>query len=166
LDWCAATLQPGGRLRAEANLGAQGFSCYSPRFFDDAVKTVTDLFPGYILIKLNRLFWRSIEGTRGVSSVVKMGDEPCLTNSAEIGKIRALEGLDGLVRLPRMMPPRRFRRDQQVKLLHGGPLASCHGKTVIYQGHLPEQRCQVLLHILGRGVSLVVREEDLAALPT
>lgn len=164
MDWCAATLQPGGRSRAEANLGAQGFGCYSPRFFDEAVKTVTDLFPGYILVKLNNLFWRSIEGTRGVGSVVKMGDEPCLTDDAEVDKIRGLEGPDGVVRLPGMMPRRRFSRDQQVKLMRGGPLSSCHGQTVIYQGHLPEQRCQVLLHILGRGVSLVVREEDLAAL--
>ena len=161
--WCAATLQAGGRSRAEANLGRQGFAPYSPRCLADDGTEAVDLFPGYILIDLRGLEPRPIEATRGVGRLVRLGDKVCLAGDEEIGKIKAAEGPDGLVRRPRILKPRRFRPEQAVKLHHGGPHSAFHGSIVIYQGPLPGERASVLLHILGRGVPLVVREDDLAA---
>ena len=149
-------------MRAEPNLEAQGCECYSPRFFCELTKTVHDLFPGYLLVNPNSAPLESIGYTRGIASLVSMGDYVCQIPNSEVQKIKVQEGADGLVRLPRVSAQRRFRPGDRPKLIRG-PFATNHGSTVIYQEHLPDERCAVLLHILGRGVRILVQEEDLVA---
>lgn len=162
LVWTAATLQPGGTVKATKNLEAQGFESYTPRHYCHLSRKVMPLFPGYVLVKLGTLFDESIKYTRGIAGVVQMGLIWCVAPDSDIQKIKDLEGPDGLVRLPRMLEQRKFASGGRARLVRG-PMSTNHGSLVIFQDYLPEERCSVLLHILGRGVRIVVQEEDLVA---
>lgn len=160
--WTAATLQPGGLVKATKNLDAQGFENYAPRHYCHLARKVMPLFPGYLLVKMGTAFDEAIKYTRGIAGVVQMGLVWCQAADSEIQKIKALEGPDGLVRLPRMLEQRKFGPGGRARLVRG-PMSTNHGSLVIFEEYLPEERCAVLLHILGRGVRIVVQEEDLVA---
>ncbi len=82
--WYAVYTLPNREAFAQSQLGAQKFRTFLPRCVKSVrhvhqVKTVlAPLFPRYVLIALNlhRDRWRSVNGTRGVSSIVTQNGLP------------------------------------------------------------------------------------------
>jgi transcription antitermination factor NusG len=155
------TLQPGGLTKAQDNLKAQSFEPYAPRFFGDFGKPEF-LFPGYLLVKF-QAEWGPIRSTRGIANVLMEGLRPGLIKDEEVDRWKDAEAPDGLIRLPRVLTQPRFRNGQRLRLVNGS-LAGNRGSTVIYQNQEPQERCAVLMRLLGKQLSVVVREEDLVAL--
>jgi hypothetical protein len=74
-------------------------------------------------------------------------------STSTLEKIRALEGADGMVALPRL------REGQQVRI-KGGLMA---GQTGLHAGQRPQDRSKVLIAYLGRLVPVLIDNAYLEA---
>jgi transcriptional antiterminator RfaH len=80
--WYLVQVRPNSTARAARNLLRQGFSVFSPKIERTAKRCnsfytqTRPLFSGYIFVQThqNPLAWRSINGTFGVSRLVRFGD--------------------------------------------------------------------------------------------
>lgn len=165
--YAVATLQPNGDRLASENLGRQGFESYSPRFYCNLLRKIQPLFPGYIIVKLTDA-WRSVNGTRGVGSLIMSGEVPSPLDETVVEGIRRAEGAGGLVVLTRLPGYRgrgeqsRFRIGQKIKV--DRPHSVWDGRVVVYDGMASKDRCFVLLSFMGQKVRTKVPEVDLIAL--
>lgn len=141
--------------KAETNLTRQGFESFAPRFLPPRARTPQLLFPGYRFVRI-RDVWRSIMGTLGVSRLIMAGERPELVPEADIERLQALQGEDGLVRLPERP---RFAQGDKVHIEAG---AFCDWSG-LYDGQASQDRCFVLLSIMGRSVRATIHGGDLAA---
>jgi hypothetical protein len=87
-----------------------------------------------------------------------------MISDEKVLEIRATEGPDGLIREALIDAGPKFPRGRRVRLLPRARLAGNKGSIVTFQERTSEERCSVLLRLLGREVSLVVREDDLVAI--
>lgn len=161
--WAAAVLQPGGLKTAQLNLERQSFESYSPRLYCPVERQEVPLLAGYLLVKLTEA-WGSIKSTRGIASLVMVGSQLGLINDDEVALIKSKEGPDGLIRPHRIDAGPRFPAGRRVRLLPRSRMAGNKGSIVTYQAAKPDEHASVLMRLLGRNISLVVREEDLVAL--
>lgn len=161
--WAVGVLKAGGRKVAQENLKAQSFETYSPRLYCSETMREVDLFPGYILIRAIGDMGAA-QYTRGIASLVRMGSHLSLVTDTEIDRIRFQEGQDGVIRPPPTYAPPRFRRRQRVRLLPRAHMAGNRGSIVTYLHATAEERCKVLMRLLGRSVPLEVLEGDLVAI--
>jgi transcriptional antiterminator RfaH len=125
-----------------------GFEVYAPRICSQRVVngrriTFTPLlFPPYVFVWIE-LQWHAAAYAPGVASLVRNGDGgPAHVSPALIDALRAREGSDGLIVLPK---PRGLRAGDQVKVTTG-PFA---GQLGLYAGMRARQRAGVLLMLLG-----------------
>lgn len=162
--WAVANLQPNGLRQAQLNLGRQDFESYAPRYFCPDSRRAELLFPGYLLILIVDV-WRSLLGTRGISSLIMSGGSPSELSDDVVAKLRDCTGPDGLVVVPSLKrgSGRPYRREGTPLMVHDRR-SNFFGKHAIYQESLPGERCAVLLRLLGRSVRTEMREGDLAAI--
>lgn len=161
--WVVANLQPSGLVQAQSNLERQAFESYAPRFYCPASHKVLPLFPGYLLILIKDK-WKSILGTRGVSSLIMSGEKPGTVSDKVVSNLRECTGADGLVAVPSLKQGsgRPYRREGTRLMVHDRQ-SNFFTQYAIYQESLPGDRCAVLLQLLGRQVRTEMREGDLAA---
>jgi len=161
-DWGVAMTLPLSERLALRHLENQGFICYLPRLVEYVVvrgKRVAReqvMFSRYLFVQIAGR-WRSILGTRGVKSLVMIGEQPALIDEKIIEDIRKQEREDGLIKLPPR--PSKFFPGQHVRV-ESGLFA---GETGIYEGMTSQQREVVLLSMLGRKVRATIAAEDLSA---
>jgi transcriptional antiterminator RfaH len=100
------------------------------------------LFPPYVFVWIE-LQWRAAAYAPGVSSLVRNGDGgPAHVSPALIDALRAREGRDGLIVLPK---PRGLHAGDRVRVT-AGPFT---GQFGLYAGMRARQRAGVLLTLLG-----------------
>jgi transcription elongation factor/antiterminator RfaH len=162
--WYAVHTLPFAEERAEAQLHRQGFRTFQPKRHKTVrharkLRTVeAPYFPRYlfIILDLDRDQWRSVNGTFGVSRLVMRGDEP---HPVPRGVVEALvESADerGVLRLGHNL-----KLGGRVRLL-AGPFA----EQLAVLDHLDDAgRVQVLLHILGRQVTISTEAKHVLPLP-
>jgi transcription antitermination factor NusG len=131
-----------------------GFATYLPRTTvrdrNHAIRTVP-LFPSYLFVRVTAR-WTPITATVGVIRLLRSGEAPARLPDRVLLDLQARE-VNGIVQLPPL------RRGQAVRLIRG----AFRGQLAIYQGMSGRARERVLLTLLGRQVSTVIRVGDAVA---
>jgi transcriptional antiterminator RfaH len=157
-----ARLVPGREALALHCLGLTGYETYLPRLRERRVShgrriTVTPpLFPGYCFIWIT-LQWHSARWAPGVASIIRGGECPAKVPDTVIAEIRSRE-VDGLINLPKPLSAPGLRPGARVKIL-GGPFC---GFVATLVGLRPQQRCEVLLQLLGSQQRVMLPKGDIA----
>jgi len=147
--WTVAKTEPNRENFATEMLGQRGFETYSPRIAERITRrrrqiTVErSLFATYIFVVIVDR-WYDARWCPGISKVLLGADgTPEKVPPAVVTGLKAREGRNGLIQLPRRPP---FRLGDRVKVLRG-PLAGLSG---LYQGQRSHERIAILLAALGR----------------
>lgn len=163
MSWGVVLTQPNSERRALEHLTAQAYDCYAPRFKTTTVRAgrkVTRehwLFSRYLFVRIQER-WRSIFGTRGVSTLIMNGDKPALMPQHEwatIDAMRLQELNAGAINLRAM---EKFYAGQKLHVMDGQFI----GLDVIYAGMSRHDRVNVLLSVLGRQTRVEMAASDLA----
>lgn len=160
MGWGVAMTQPNCEVRADEHLTRQGFQTYLPRFKSTTAlrgrKIVQSkiLFRNYIFVNIADR-WKSIFGTRGVSTLLMNGDKPSTVSDELIRRLKSQEQ-NGLIILP---AGKRFHRGQSVKVLSG----QFQGLLGLYDGMSASDREIVLLRMFGRLTRVQIAASDLTA---
>lgn len=163
MRWYVVSTRPHQETRASLNLNRQGFDVWLPqvrkiRRHARQIESVTKpLFPGYLFIALDssRQPWHSINGTCGVRRLICQGDNPISVPASFIKELRARRGADGLFATPESV----FHPGGKVRFLDG-PFADCVATILRLSDN---ERIWLLLDLLGRPVTMTVRQSIIAA---
>jgi transcriptional antiterminator RfaH len=162
--WYLVFTKPGSEYVAKTHLVRQGFRAYLPRLLCDRlrrgrrVEAVVPLFPRYLFVHLESSLQSlsSIRSTRGVANLVRFGERPAEVLPAVVDSImQRADPVSGLHRL-RVST---LRRGVPVSLV-GGALDGLQG---IFEREAGEERCVILLGLLGRATSVEVQSHRVAA---
>ncbi len=163
--WYVVHSQPMAERRAAANLMRQGYETYLPlylrrRSHARRVELVErPLFPRYLFVRFNRLAdrWRPILGTFGVSSLVRIGDEPAPIMDGVVDALRANQATHAFD--DAIAPARKLGVGARIRILDG-PFAELVGK---FQALADAERVIVLLEMLGGEVRVRLPDRAVAA---
>ena len=151
--WYLIQTKPHQELRAEENLGRQGFSCYRPVVGQGG--RAQPLFPGYLFIRLDQQHdnWFPIRSTRGVARLVSFGAQPLAV---------ADDLVEGIRQRLAAMPERRasgFHEGQMVRVKCAG---DCEVDAIFLSDDGTE-RALILLNLLQREQRIRVPLSQLSA---
>jgi len=160
MSWYAAYTQPRSEVKAAHHLMEQGFEIYLPRYSKRRsharrIDTVSaPLFPGYVFVAMDieRVAWRCIDSTVGVSYLVRRGDRPAAVPADVIDALRATEDDQGHIKFNLV---EHLRPGEQVSIM-GGPFDSLVGTFARMNDR---ERVVVLLELMGRPTPTVVPRE-------
>lgn len=156
--WAVAISQPNRERTALMHLARQGYRAYCPLARRQRVRkgrkveVQIPLFPRYLFVEIDEDRWRSLRGTRGLSSVIMdtHGERPARVREEVIDKVRAVESAAG-------QDAPRFVHGQRVALIEG-PFA---GLPAVWVGQSARDREFVLLELLGRATRVEVAAAEL-----
>lgn len=159
--WSVVMTQPRSEEVALTNLEQQGYVCYCPMasrqrvIKGQVVHELVPLFPRYIFVQITDGRWYSIKGTRGVIYILTDHDRPAKLSDSVIEAMKLSE-----IELakPKVKEPK-FRKGQQVKVVSG----TFAGQIGIYDESSAQDRERVLLNLLGRKTTVVLKAEDLSS---
>ncbi|MEJ0027272.1 MAG: transcriptional activator RfaH [Rhizomicrobium sp.] len=159
--WYVLQTQPHAENRAIANLERQGFHVFCPRIRKTvrharAVKQVfSPLFPGYVFLERDIAIesWRSVNGTFGVMRLITQGEAPQPVPHGIVEALQSRMGGDGAMN---WAPS--FKIGQAIRITEG-PFTDLIGTLEQLDA---SGRVRVLLDLLGRAVSVALRQEALA----
>lgn len=156
MTWYLIQTKPRQELIAEKNLKNQGYVCYLPVLKVEKIQTSlleiveVPLFSRYLFIWLESVFesksWAPVRSTKGVSNLVKFGQEPAKVHDELIDLIKSRELTNNKV-LPLFTPG-------QILQIEEGPFA---GLEAIYKGMSSEQRVIVLLELMSKPVKIMLQ---------
>ena len=156
-SWVVVRVRPQLIARAITNMERQGFECYAPHAMMRVGRARhlrrCPLFMGYMFARHPEARWVSLRGTFGVLSVLMGTDErPAPLPHAEIKRLRAREGRDGLVQLKE----REFEQGERVRLERGAV-----SLDAVVDGMSGPDRVFVLMQVLGTWARTEVSAKDL-----
>lgn len=163
-DCFVARTQPYRERWAAENCLRAGYSFYLPETIE-TVRIVKrgrqrrefrtkPLFPCYLFVSAVSGQWHSLLRTFGIVALVPgSGGNPAIMRASELARIKAFEGADGMIALPR----KGLRHGDTARITSG----AYAGYTGLVQGLSPNERIQMLLDYMGRKVPFLVRECDL-----
>lgn len=157
LNWYVVHTLPRAETRAQWHLGNQGFPTFLPRYLKSRrharqiTKVASPLFPRYLFVQVDceRMPWRSINGTFGVSRLVSDGDLPVPVPAMLIDEIRAREDAAGYIRVGRDL---HCKIGDPVRITEG-PLCDLVG---LFESLSDEERVTLLVNLLGRDVRVEI----------
>jgi len=145
--------------RAELGLSRLGCEYFNPKTVEQRIRRgrkylqPMQLFPGYIFAKAVEQ-WRLLLTATGVTGIIRDEDGPLTVSDTIVEQLRRDQDS-----IPTGIGPvQRFRPGQAVFLMAG----SFVDKVVIFEGMRGEERCAVLMQMLGRQTRVVVDECTLA----
>ena len=156
--WFAVFTLANKEVLARQELQNQGFEVFLPQ----RLKTVrharrmttqpAPIFPRYLFVRLSveRARWRSINGTRGVASLVSFGDVPTPVPESVVEELMGACDTRGVMQLACDLRP-----GQAVRLA-AGPCAELVGTFKKLDG---PDAVRILLDLLGRGVLVRARRD-------
>ena len=149
-NWLLLQVKPRQEMRALENLERQQAHCYCPLIQVEKlsrgkrIHAEEALFPGYIFINFDpqksNLTYTAIRSSRGVSKIVRFGDEPAKVPESLILQIKDCEK----VNLPRLNTPNLPQKGDTVIIVEG-PLK---GLQAVYSQTDGQQRSIVLISLL------------------
>jgi len=152
--WMVCTTQVGRERWAADNAAVQGFRVYYPRLLRQANNPrrfiPAPVFPGYLFILWSDA-WHRLLSTFGVTGLLRRSDGPETITQKVLDQLRAREDEHGFVVLPKMQP------GTAISIRRG----AMQGVAGLYQGMAPNERCRVLLNLLGRKVQVLVDADNL-----
>lgn len=160
--WYVAHAFTGREKDAEAHLRHQGFEAFNPvetRTVRHARKLVTrtrSFFPGYLFVRLDVELdrWRSINGTRGVRSLIMQAERPVACPRGLVERLVEAADPDGVIDTVSTLRP-----GQKVKV-RTGPFADLVGTLERLDN---AGRARVLLEIMSGERSVSMAGHDLEA---
>ncbi|HEX5472878.1 MAG TPA: transcription termination/antitermination NusG family protein [Lacipirellulaceae bacterium] len=158
--WYVVMTQPHAETRAVANLEKQDFPAFCARFYKSRrharrlESVLVPLFPRYVFVQLDLSCdrWRCCRGTRGVAHMIMQGERPQAVAAGVVESLLRQTRLDGSIDLTG-----RLELGQSVRIAHG-PFAGLVGTLAQLNS---AGRVRVLLHLLGRSVSVGLSGEAL-----
>jgi transcriptional antiterminator RfaH len=157
LSWCVVHTQPLKELVAQKHLCEQGFSVYLPRFRKmrrharKVEEVLAPLFPRYLFVGMDMEVARfhSINSTRGVSYLLMQKDRPAFVSTHVLDQLRQQEESDGVVSIGCLQL---FTAGEKVRVTEG----MFKDQVATFVSYTDQQRVQVLLQFLGRGLKVDV----------
>ena len=149
--WFVARTHPNGEHKALGNIRRQGFDAYLPRYLKrrrHARRTDTvaaPLFPGYLFVGMDpeRMPWRALNSTFGVSELICHGDRPAPLPDSVVDDIRRREDDRGYVVLARQAD---LHKGDRVRITRG----AMADQVGIIDAPSDQHRVFLLLELLGR----------------
>lgn len=153
--WFAASTQPQKETVALENLRRQGFQAFCPfervvrRHAGKSVTLTAPVFRGYVFVRMDPAHarWRSINGTRGVRSLVTSGDHPLPIRPGVVETLVASTDRDGILAFAAPLLPGMAVRLRQ------GPFAEQLGVIERLDG---DRRLVLLMNLLGGPIRTAV----------
>jgi transcriptional antiterminator RfaH len=153
MHWSVCQTETLHELIAQRHLERQGFETYYPRIKvarnivrrdgrSHLAPRIEPLFRSYLFVRIAEQ-WHAARRTIGVTAVLLNGERPARIEDSYIAELRAREGIDGLVRLPKQRPE--FIRGDQVRVVGG----VFDGKLGLFENMLAHERVLVTLSWLG-----------------
>ena len=150
-NWYAIHTKPRQEIIAENNLQRQSFETYLPMIKQLCRRrgkwgnVIEPLFSRYLFVRLNLGIddISTIRSTRGVSCLVRFGNEPAAVPDAFVDALMKMADEQTGVHLPKKPL---FKQGDEITVLEG-PFAGLSG---IFQVSTGQQRAIILLDILGR----------------
>ena len=160
LSWWVVQTKPQGEALAIEHLREQNFTTYCPLYQKEIIRgrqvkvTTTPLFARYVFVLADPAAQQTvhtIRSTRGVSQLIKVGEQPTLVKASVIDKIKLLE----TEHLNQAEPY--FKANDEVLITSG-----CYqGLEAIYQMDKGLERAVVLLNLLQRETRLTLNKTQL-----
>lgn len=162
VNWYAVYTRANSEQQAAINLGNQGYNVYLPRYRKTrrharkTEKVLRPLFPRYLFVELDLRMqvWHSINGTRGVVSLVTFGESPAIVPGGVMKELFARETRDGSILLT--LPD--VKKGDRLNIIDG-PLANVSG---LFERMADGQRALLLLDLLGRSIRVSTPLQSLA----
>ena len=160
LSWWVVQTKPQGEALAIEHLHEQNFTTYCPMYQKESVRgrqvkvTTTPLFARYVFVLADQTAQQTvhtIRSTRGVSQLIKVGEQPTLVKASIIETIKALE----TEHLSQVKP--HFTSNDKVVISQG----IYQGLEVIYQMDEGLERAVVMLNLLQRDTQLTLDKTQL-----
>jgi transcriptional antiterminator RfaH len=153
--WYVVHTQPGSEILAQGQLENQDFRTYFPRFLKTTrharseKRVISPLFPRYVFVEIDMQHqrWRSINGTRGVSYLLSMGERPSAVPNGVVEEITARESDDRLIQIHEKTP---HHTGEIVEITYGA-LTDQVGSFLRMD---KQKRVVMLLEFLGRNVEV------------
>lgn len=161
--WFLAQLKPNCANVAKKNLMRQGFRTFLP-FQEETrqrngkfINVMQPLFPGYIFVAfdIGSGFWRKINSTHGVTSLVSFGTLPKAVPHELISQLVRRCDTQG-----KLMSPSFLKPGDRVKLTRG-PFANFVAEV---ENIAPDRRIWVLMEIMGGQTRVAVEVDQLQAI--
>jgi transcription antitermination factor NusG len=159
--WFVAQTLARRETLALANLERQGFRAFLPRRLKTVrharkiSTTLAPVFPGYLfaILDLGRDRWRSINGSKGVASLIMGADRPQPVPEGVVETLAQSTGEGGGLVFDNLAP------GQPVRLM-AGPFADSHGVLDRLDG---AGRVEILLQLMNSEVRTRVRRDWIEA---
>jgi transcription elongation factor/antiterminator RfaH len=146
--WYVIQTKPGDEDRVKTNLHNQEIETFLPLLeayqycSGKMVQRIKPLFPNYLFAKLDlELHYYKVKWTRGVSKILRSGNEPVPISGKVIQAIKERSGKDNLVKLENEL------KDGDVIQVTSGPLKSLRG--VFEKVMSSKGRVKILLSLIG-----------------
>lgn len=160
-SWYILHCKSGQETRARLNVENQGYTSYLPQIKRQKVLRgkptlrMEALFPGYLFVHLDvhSANFNALRSTRGVNGFVRFGDVPATMPEDVMESVKVLE--QAFADQPPADSP--FKPGDKVKITEG-PFA---GLEAVYSMSKGEERCLVLLDMLGKQQRLIIEEAAL-----
>lgn len=159
VGWFAVQAVVNKEKYAIENLRRQGFEAWCPMILKmvrrgrRTVSVQRPLFPGYVFVEidLETQRWRSIDGTRGVTRLLKFGERPARLPKELVSGMLALTNEFGVVEFSDPLDP-----GDEVQVI-SGTFDNWIGKVM----SLPDQeRVTLLIDAVSRQVPVTVLRRD------
>ena len=160
LSWWVVQTKPQGEALAIEHLHEQKLTAYCPMYQKETLRgrqvkvTTTPLFARYVFILADQAAQQAvhtIRSTRGVSQLLKCGEQPTLVKASIIEEIKALE-TEHLNQTEHY-----FKSNDEVLITSG----LYQGLEAIYQMDKGLERAVVLLNLLQRDTQLTLDKTQL-----
>jgi len=157
-DWLVVMTKPQMEIQAEVHLKRQGFLVYLPKWIDlkrrstGWQKVESAMFPRYLFVKAAYLQQSiaPIRSTRGVSQLVRFGNQPARASAVLIKEIRLIES-ERRACGDSLKP---FKSGDEVIVIDG-PFKGISAKVLSSD----QQRVILLLEVLGKNQQLEFQAE-------
>lgn len=161
--WLLLHSKPRAELLARTHLQRQGFEVFLPRIERNLPgphgmrQYIEALFPRYLFLRGgSSAAWSAIRSTRGVSSLVRFGEQLA---QVPVSVMRTLLACHDR-RLDLVRPPAALLRPGQRVRVNDGPLAGLSG---VFEAACGAQRVSVLLQMVGAPRRVELALESLSA---
>ena len=160
LGWWVVQTKPQGEALAIEHLHEQKLTTYCPMYQKETIRgrqvsvTTTPLFARYVFVLADQAALQTvhtIRSTRGVSQLIKVGEQPTLVKASIIDEIKVLE----TEHLNLVKP--HFTINNQVVISQG----IYQGLEAIYQMDDGLERAVVMLNLLQRDTQLTLNKTQL-----
>jgi transcriptional antiterminator RfaH len=166
MTWCVVHTRPLKENVAKAHLLQQGYQVYFPKLKKTCrharriEEKLVPLFPRYIFVGLQLAIskWRSINGTRGVSSLLMCDDlHPAEVPFHIIEQLQSQEEEKEVVAASSLMT---FVKGDKVRILEG----AFQDQLAVYHSMSDSHRIQLLLNFMGREMKVILPTYAIEAL--